>query len=208
MTSCKHWGRWGAQQRLRFWGFKCSSRPSTSLYIHIFLASILTPSLGTAWCIFNQCMSAMTPSCHQNMLLCSCMRNSIRGWHEGSCYSLNHTVGPIPAFYYFLVCICVFVCVCGEGGYMHFCGRHSTSCLLCDWGLTIILYISVPMLIAKDKPIAANKHGVKLPEREKVSSPSFSSSSLSKPWHFPTQNCEVFFKSFHASVDKLDQPTG
>lgn len=55
---------------------------------------------------------------------------------------------------------------------MHFSGRHSTSCLLCDCGLSYTVYISVPVLIAKDKSIAANKHGVKLPEREKVISPS------------------------------------
>lgn len=60
-------------------GFKCSSRLSASLYAHILLASLLTLSPGAAWCIFNQGMSALTPSCHQNMLFCSCVKNSHQG---------------------------------------------------------------------------------------------------------------------------------
>ena len=67
--------------------------------------------------------------------------------------------------------------------------------------------MSVPVLIARDKPISTNKREVKLPEREKVI-PLLLPTSLGKPWHFPAQKCEVFLKSFHASVDKLDQPIG
>lgn len=129
----------------------------TTECVSVLLASLLTPSPGAAWCIFNQGMSALTPSCHQNTLFCSCME-AVTG---------SITSQAQSQLYYFT---CVIVCILSMQLFMHFSDRHSTSCLLCDWGLTIILYISIPMLIARGKPIAANKHRVNLPE--KVISPS------------------------------------
>lgn len=144
----------------------CTSWLSASLYAHILLASLLTPSLGAAWCIFHQGMSALTPSCHQNMLFCSCVKNSHQGvtWWKLLQAQSHHR--PNPGFFI----SCVWLCILCMQLFMHFSGRLNTSCLLCDWGLTIILYIFIPMLIARDKPIAANRHQVNLPE--KVISPS------------------------------------
>lgn len=151
--------------------FECSSRLSASLYAHILLASLLTPFPGAAWCIFNQGMSALTPSCRRNMLLCSCVKNSYQEVTWWKLLQPQSHCGTNPRFL-FSLCGCMYLCMYGVGFQcMHFSGRHSTSCLLCDWRLTTILYISVPV-IAKDKPIAANKRGVKLPEREKVIYPS------------------------------------
>lgn len=79
---------------------------------------------------------------------------------------------------------------------MYFSGRHGTGFLLWNWGLTIALYISVPELIAKDKPIAANKHEVKLPAREKVISPSSCPHLSTNLDIFQQRNVKYFLSPF------------
>ena len=122
-----------------------------------------TPSPDAAWCICNQPMSALTPSCHQNMPLCSCVKNSHQEVARWKILQLWSIQDQSLLFRFALV---------WKGHCISLSGRCSASCLSCNSGLTIILYISVPVLIARDKPIAANKHEVKLPVGEKVISPS------------------------------------
>lgn len=113
-----------------------------------------------AWRIFNQGTSAFTPSHSHNMLFCSCVKNShqiVTGLKLLTCSFEKR--------------FCVFMHV-WKGEHIYISGNRITSCPLSNRDLTITLYFPIPVLIAKDKPIAVNKCEVKLPGKEKVISPS------------------------------------
>lgn len=210
-SPCKHQVRWTAQQPVWFWDLN-AVHDWVALFTRIFFppgvltlpqvphgASLIRAFLPWHFHVTTRCFSAAV------------WRIVIRGWHDGGCYSLNHRQGPITVFlFYAATSVCVSQCMCTHATCI-ISDRRGSSCHLCIWGGSLVTFtvcMSVPLLIARDKPIAANKRGVKLPEWGKVTSPSSCPHLLSKPWHFPAQKREVCLKSFHASVDKLDQPIG
>lgn len=125
-------------------GFKCSSWLSAALCCHTLPVSLLTLSPGATWCIFNQGMSALTSSCHQNMLLYSCVENShqyVKWWKLLQPQS-HRSTNSCFLFHEYTVCVVVCILTRMEVRRMHFSGRHRTSCLLCDWGQFKCIYLS------------------------------------------------------------------
>lgn len=138
-------------------------------------ASLLTRSPGATRCIFNQGMSALTPPCYRYTHLCRIVISGSRAGSQRSFLS--------PAF-------CMLMRLGGDAGA---CIRLSYDQLRPVW--------EAPhsASIARDKPIAANKRAVELPDRENVISPSSRPRLPSFLDIFWLGN-EVSFKSFHASV--------
>lgn len=124
----------------------------------------------------------------------------IRRWHDGSCNSLNHIARPIPVFYIMHVFVCICMCMGGNACILVADIAPAVFDLIGDFQLDCICLS--PCWLPRINLLLLTSVASSC-QNEKKSFPLLYSSSLSKPWHFP-----AFLKSFHASVDKLDQPIG
>lgn len=122
-------------------------------------ASLLTRSPGATHCIFNQGMSALTPSCYRYTLHASLQNsnNGITTLHV----AIHCTRTRRSSFcrMHLFVFWCLWKC--------DVCIRLNCDQLCPMWRV----YASVTALIAKDKPIAANKRAAELPEGKNIISP-------------------------------------